>query len=108
MKKTRPCFPSPLVGEGGSTARSDGEPDEGSLSAERTPHPPCLRQGTFSHKGRREENAQLTDKSFPIQMPAQEHRARRIAWRATNRKPTIATCSWSAPAAPGCRRRLPR
>jgi hypothetical protein len=53
-------FPSPLVGEGGSTARSGGEPDEGSLSAgeslalvfaERTPHP-ALR-ATFSHKGRR-------------------------------------------------------
>jgi hypothetical protein len=27
-------FPSPLVGEGGSTARSDGETDEGSLSAD--------------------------------------------------------------------------
>src|SRR5258707_1120708 len=46
-------FPSPLVGEGGSLTRSGSETDEGSVSAERTPHPPCLRQGTFSHKGRR-------------------------------------------------------
>src|SRR5207248_8356318 len=44
-------FPSPLVGEGGSLARSDSETDEGSVSAERTPHP-ALR-ATFSHKGRR-------------------------------------------------------
>src|SRR4051812_2394190 len=51
-------FPSPLVGEGGSTARSVGETDEGFVSAdeslalvfaERTPHP-ALR-ATFSHKG---------------------------------------------------------
>src|SRR5258705_8946088 len=49
------AFPSPLVGEGGSLTRSGSETDEGSVSAERTPHPPCLRQGTFSHKGRREE-----------------------------------------------------
>jgi hypothetical protein len=26
--------------------------DEGSASAERTPHPPSLRSGTLSHKGR--------------------------------------------------------
>ena len=50
-------FPSPLVGEGGSTARSDGETDEGSASAERTPHP-ALR-ATFSHKGRREERRRI-------------------------------------------------
>jgi hypothetical protein len=31
------CFPSPLVGEGGSPVRSSGETDEGSLSAERDP-----------------------------------------------------------------------
>src|SRR5438270_9776440 len=30
-------FPSPLVGEGGSTARSGGETDEGSVSADRDP-----------------------------------------------------------------------
>src|SRR5688572_3060746 len=47
-------FPSPLVGEGGSLTRSGSETDEGSVSAERTPHPPTLRFGTFSHKGRRE------------------------------------------------------
>src|SRR6185369_2066443 len=50
-------FPSPLVGEGGSTARSDGETDEGFVSAsllvERTPHP-ALR-ATFSRKGRRKK-----------------------------------------------------
>jgi hypothetical protein len=42
------------VGEGGSLPRSGSETDEGSASAERTPHPPSLRYGTFSHKGRRE------------------------------------------------------
>jgi hypothetical protein len=63
-------LPSPLVGEGGSLTRSGSETDEGSLSAERTPHP-ALR-ATFSHKGRREETARLTDKSIPIQMTAQE------------------------------------
>ena len=31
---------------------SSFETGEGSASPERTPHPPCLRQGTFSHKGR--------------------------------------------------------
>src|SRR5258705_7118039 len=30
---------------------SGSETDEGSVSAERTPHPPTLRSGTFSHKG---------------------------------------------------------
>jgi hypothetical protein len=56
MKKTRPVFPSPLVGEGGSTARSGGEPDEGFVSADRNPSSvaDCVR-ATFSHKGRREE-----------------------------------------------------
>src|SRR5687767_14961825 len=34
---------------------SSFETDERSASAERTPHPPCLRQGTFSHKGRRKK-----------------------------------------------------
>ena len=66
-------FPSPLVGEGGIGGRrppylekdadalhrlwprSGGETDKGSVSAERTPHPPPLRYGIFSHKGRREE-----------------------------------------------------
>jgi hypothetical protein len=42
------------VGEGGSTARSDGEPDEGSASADRDPSSAfAFREGTFSHKGRR-------------------------------------------------------
>ena len=36
-------------------ARTKSATDEGSLSAETTPHPPSLREGTFSHKGRREE-----------------------------------------------------
>src|SRR5436309_1059544 len=44
-------FPSPLVGEGGSIAQGAIETDEGSVSAERTPHP-ALR-ATVSHKGRR-------------------------------------------------------
>jgi hypothetical protein len=30
-------------------------PDEGSLAAEATPHPPSLRSGTLSHKGRGKE-----------------------------------------------------
>src|SRR5258705_12031525 len=34
------CLPSPLVGEGGSLTRSGSETDEGSVSAEATPHPP--------------------------------------------------------------------
>ena len=34
---------------------SSFETGEGSVFAERTPHPPCLRQGTFSHKGRRKK-----------------------------------------------------
>src|SRR5437879_13486432 len=37
-------------------------PDEGSLSTERTPHPPSLRECTFSHKGRREERFALKTK----------------------------------------------
>jgi len=45
------------VGEGGSLARSGSETDEGFspqvVFVERTPHPPALRFGTFSHKGRR-------------------------------------------------------
>jgi hypothetical protein len=44
------------VGEGGSLTRSGSETDEGSVSAERTPHP-ALR-ATFSHKGRRKKNTQ--------------------------------------------------
>jgi len=48
------CFPSPLVGEGGSPVRSSGETDEGSVSAERDPSSAfAFREGTFSHKGRR-------------------------------------------------------
>src|SRR3954469_3263223 len=47
-------FPSPLVGEGGSLTQSGSETDEGSVSAERTPHP-ALR-ATFSHKGRRKKD----------------------------------------------------
>src|SRR5258705_8245864 len=45
-----PCFffPSPLVGEGGARSASD----EGSVSAERTPHPASLREATLSHKRR--------------------------------------------------------
>src|SRR5437763_6805674 len=31
------------------------ETDEGYVSTERTPHPPSLCSGTFSHKGRRED-----------------------------------------------------
>src|SRR5258705_12187820 len=67
------AFPSPLVGEGGTGGRrppylekdadalhrlwtrSGSETDEGAVSAERTPHPPSLREGTFSHKGRRKK-----------------------------------------------------
>src|SRR5262245_32880496 len=72
-------LPSPLVGEGGSIARSAIETGEGfspraSLAvvfADRTPHP-ALR-ATFSHKGRREEDAaRLTDKSNHIQMSGKD------------------------------------
>ena len=51
--------PFPLVGEGGSLTRSGSETDEGSVSAERTPHP-ALR-ATFSHKGRREHHGLPVD-----------------------------------------------
>ncbi len=37
---------------------SSFETDEGSVSTQRTPHPPSLRSGTFSHKGRREGEPQ--------------------------------------------------
>jgi hypothetical protein len=54
--------PSPLVGEGGAIERSEMKPGEGYLSAgssvERTPHP-ALR-ATFSHKGRRVEEQEMT------------------------------------------------
>ena len=43
----------------------------------------------------------LTGQSIPTQMPAQKKKQGRIAWRATSRKPTNATCWWSAPAAAG-------
>ena len=45
----RDFFPSPLVGEGGAKRRMSKD------SRRHTPHPPPLRSGTFSHKGRREE-----------------------------------------------------
>src|SRR6476659_1504543 len=50
-------FPSPLVGEGGSNERSSFETGEGFFPRRQTPHPPSLREGTFSHKGRREVRA---------------------------------------------------
>src|SRR4051794_5141090 len=53
-EKIRGAFPSPVVGEGGSLARSDGEPDEGLSPRIETPHP-ALR-ATFSHKGRRKRD----------------------------------------------------
>src|ERR1700737_4826466 len=47
-------FPSPLVGEGGSNERSEFETGEGSVSADRTPHPArCARH--LLPQGRREE-----------------------------------------------------
>src|SRR4051812_47356320 len=49
-------FPSPLVGEGGAIDRREIAPDEGSASAERTPHPSSLREATLSHKGRGEKS----------------------------------------------------
>jgi hypothetical protein len=44
------------VGEGGEIERSEIEPDEGFVSADRNPSSgtDCVR-ATFSHKGRREE-----------------------------------------------------
>ena len=39
--------------------RSGSETDEGFSPRRQTPHPPSLRSGTFSHKGRR-EGSQLT------------------------------------------------
>jgi len=43
------AFPSPLVGEGGERS----EPGEGfAETGHETPHPPSLRSGTLSHKGR--------------------------------------------------------
>ena len=48
--------PSPLVGEGISAGRSNIQSGEGSyhreLELETTPHPPPLRAGTLSRKGR--------------------------------------------------------
>ena len=46
-------LPSPLV-EGGEAERSETEPGEGapSYAHTHTPHPPSLRSGTLSHKGR--------------------------------------------------------
>jgi len=37
-------------------ARTQSAPDEGFVSAERTPHPSSLREATLSHKGRGEEH----------------------------------------------------
>jgi hypothetical protein len=46
-------FPSPLAGEGG--AERSSATGEGKLSLPMWhPHPPSLREGTFSRKGRRE------------------------------------------------------
>jgi hypothetical protein len=45
-----------IVGEGGSNERSEFESGErGCLQEIKTPHPPSLREGTFSHKGRRKK-----------------------------------------------------
>ena len=44
-------LPSPLVGEGGAS-RSEAT-DEGSLSADRTPHPPCGHPLPQGERGRR-------------------------------------------------------
>ncbi|MEH2550915.1 hypothetical protein V1283_007560 [Bradyrhizobium sp. AZCC 2262] len=44
--------------------RSGGETDEGSVSAERTPHP-ALR-ATFSHKGRRKNHTVNRAPSWPL------------------------------------------
>src|SRR5258705_5571342 len=81
------AFPSPLVGEGGIGGRrppylekdadalhrlwtrSGSETDEGSASAERTPHP-ALR-ATFSHKGRRAKELRRVIRLFPVQHPLQ-------------------------------------
>jgi hypothetical protein len=54
-------FPSPRVGEGGEIERSENEPGEGFVSADRDPSSgtDCVR-ATFSHRGRREEP------SFPV------------------------------------------
>src|SRR5436190_1024756 len=51
-------LPSPLVGGGGEVERSEIEPGEGSVSADKNPSSgtDCVR-ATFSHKGRREEAA---------------------------------------------------
>src|SRR5437879_9521012 len=80
-------FPSPLVGEGGIGgrrppylgkdadalhrlwARSGSETDEGFVSAERTPHPLSLREGTFSHKGRRKKTRGEQRNYFPAFLP---------------------------------------
>src|SRR3954466_1091037 len=60
--------PLPPVGEGGSIARSAIETGEGYISAgtslasafaDRTPHPPTPRSGTFSHKRRRKKERLL-------------------------------------------------
>jgi hypothetical protein len=54
MRASLSFFPSPLVGEGGENERSEIGPGEGLLRHCRksTPHPPSLREGTLSHKGR--------------------------------------------------------
>ena len=64
--------PSPLVGEGGST-RSGSETDEGFVSAERTPHPPSLREGTFSHKGRRKNGCATSAQSRRVGKAKRAH-----------------------------------
>ncbi len=80
------------AGGGASCSVRDG-------AIERSPSSSC---------GRRKKPARLTGQSIPTQMSAEERsEAGRIAWRATNKRPTNATCWWPAPAAPACRRRLP-
>src|ERR1700738_4618183 len=50
----QPCLLS-LLPLWEKVARTQSASDEGSASAERTPHPPSLREGTLSHTGRGEE-----------------------------------------------------
>src|ERR1700722_11709587 len=49
-------LPSPLAGEGGENKRSALERGEGLQLRRETPHPPSLREGTLSHKGRGEKS----------------------------------------------------
>src|SRR5579863_6638288 len=47
------CVPSPLAGEGGESSKARFRRVRGLSPSQRTPHPPSLREGTFSRKGRR-------------------------------------------------------